>query len=287
MTIDFLSQPTFGKVRTWLSTSVLFSAIAVFSSSMLALAADSPTTPPAAPSGEPSQALSKMFSQEIRDTLNACATGGGVILTKGAGGDGSVLCKENKKSTKIPYNTYLTTFSDFVSAGFLVGFRSALQDDPQAKGSAAAIQDLFKSEAGEGLLKQVLTTALANTQAIASDSQESLDILVAEVLKRTQPILRDSAALDSLFGSPSEYKQIVEKFCTIPGMSVPKAQAAIPGITSIQLYASCIQASGLAKEITSVSPAKQGDPAKPIDPAKPEDSTKPSDPVKPEDSTKP
>jgi hypothetical protein len=271
--IHLSSQLTFANVQTWLRTSILATAIAATAWPLIGVAAETP-----APSVDSAKALSNMFSQDIRDTLNACIESGGVNLAQGAAKDGSVQCKDEKKRTKIPYETYLTTFSDFVSAGFLVGFKAALQDDPQAQKNATAIQELFRSDAGTGLLKQVLTTALTNTQAIAGDSPASLDILVAEVLKRTQPILKDSVALNNLFGSETENKQIVAKFCSTPGMSVQKAQTEIPGITSIQLYASCIQASGLAKEMVPAAKPSEPDktpgsstpaPSQPTDPAKP------------------
>jgi hypothetical protein len=42
---------------------------------------------------------------------------------------------------------------------------------------------------------------------------------------------------------------VVDNFCTAPGMSVDQAQQQTPGLTSIQLYAICVQESGMADEM--------------------------------------
>lgn len=217
--------------------------------------------------------LSKMFSLEIRNTLNACTENGGVNLAKTDAQGGFVVCSDGNQKNKVPYKTYLSTFSDFVSAGFLVGFQAALDNDPQSKASSQALQALFQSESGQGLLKDVLTSALSNTQAVASGSRESLDILVQEVLTRTRPILQDSEALEKLLGNDAQYQQIVTKFCTDPGMSVTQAQAEIPGVSNLQLYASCIKASGLTEDIKQEENAETNPTAPSSEPPKAQSSS--------------
>lgn len=207
--------------------------------------------PPSQPTKGPAtnQPLAQMFSDEIRLTLNACDDKGGVDLSSGASRDGSVICRRGDRRSLIPFREYLTTVSDFLSAAFLVGTRLALKESPQVKPD-----DLRKTMAtveGQNLLKQLLTTAATSSNpSLAQGSQRSVDVVVKEVLLRTKPFLQNPATLETLLGNPRQYTQVVQRFCMSPGMSVPEAQVAVPGLSAIQLYSICIQESDVSKKVT-------------------------------------
>ncbi|NJR40852.1 MAG: hypothetical protein HC781_20940 [Leptolyngbyaceae cyanobacterium CSU_1_4] len=58
--------------------------------------------------------------------------------------------------------------------------------------------------------------------------------------------------MTTLVGTTEQYGQVVSNFCSTPGMSITQAQQTIPGLSSIQLYAVCVQESGLAEELQQV-----------------------------------
>lgn len=200
--------------------------------------------------------LSQMFSEEISNILNVCAENGGVNLAKANAQDGSVVCIDGQEKAQIPYKSYLSTFSDFTSALFLLGIKVSLINEPNAPEISQRLRELLTTTDGQEKFKGILKSALLNSNG-AFRSGESLDILVAEVLTRTVPILKDSTALDQFLVGKDQDQQIVRQFCTKPGMSVSQAQAAITGVTSLQLYASCIKASGLTQDINNDASSKK------------------------------
>jgi hypothetical protein len=227
-----------------LSTTILIAA----SSSAIQAQPQQPAESPG------DQKLSKMFSKQIRKTLEACGEKGGVNLAAGADKDGSVICAAGDRNTSTAYQDYLATFSDFVSAGFLVGFRTALKSSPSTK--PEAISAKLSGTQGQALLKELLSTALATNQVFANYSAESKTLLLDEVLKRTQPTLQDPKAIEGLIGTSEQYAQAVKVFCNPPGTSASGAQAKVPGLSSVQLYSICIEAAGLSD--TVIQPSESG-----------------------------
>jgi hypothetical protein len=195
--------------------------------------------------------LSQMFSDSIRTTLNACLQEGGVDLGVGEDQDGSVICKKGDRTSSVVFKDYLITLADFLTAGFLVGLRSAIQENPQL--SPETLKTAFGSPEGQKLLKELLTTALSKNPFLTQASTQSLDVLVTQVLERTQPALENPDSLGTLLGTREQYAQVVNKFCLYPGLSVSQAQSEVPGMNSIQLYAICIQESGLAEAVLQKS----------------------------------
>ncbi|KGF72115.1 hypothetical protein DO97_12280 [Neosynechococcus sphagnicola sy1] len=213
--------------------------------SPVAVGANTPSTPN---SVSPGQRLSQMFSSEIQATLSACQDHGSVNLTVGADGDGSVVCGDGSRSSPIRYSDYFGTLSDFLAASFLIGFRTAFKTDPQAKPETFA--GLVSTAEGQKALKQLLTAALSDSKLVPQkNSSQSISVLVEGVMQRTLPILQNTSSLENLLGTSAQYAQVVSSFCTPPGMSINQAQTNLTGLSSIQIYAICIQESGFADEI--------------------------------------
>lgn len=207
--------------------------------------------------GEPSQAQPKpphstapqglvgMFSLDIQKTLNACAEQKLVNIAAGADGDGSVICGNEFRNSPVQFTDYINTSSDFLAAGFLVGFRSAYTSDssltPPEKAQMLA---LFLTSSGKTFLRQMLEQELAESQIVLKGSTRSLSLLVNDIMWRSLPVLKNQNQLENLLGTPNQYKLVVEKFCTSPGMPVAHAKT-VSKLSSVQLYAICIQEAGV------------------------------------------
>lgn len=190
------------------------------------------------------QRLDQMFSLDIQQTLNVCAEQKLVNIAAGSDVDGSVICGDGFRNSAVQFTNYMNISSDFLAAAFLVGFRTAYKNDrnltPQQQ---AEILALFSTPSGTTFIRQALEQNLVESNMISKGSTRSLSLLVNSILQRSLPILKNSNNLENLFGTPNQYKLVVEKFCTLPGISVPQAKM-LSKLNSIQLYAICIQESG-------------------------------------------
>lgn len=204
------------------------------------------TEPRPMPRSSAIQPLLQMFSPEIRATLNACANHGRVNLAAGASQDGWVICGDGSPELDITFNHYINTLSDILAASSLVGFHIALADNPQL--SSEMLAAFLANSQGTAVLQNAIEIAVAQNQLLSTSSPESVSLLSNAVIERLQIALRSPNSLDQLFGTDDQYAQVVEQFCTVPGLSISEAQSAIPGLSPIQLYAICIQESGLANQ---------------------------------------
>jgi len=202
------------------------------------------------------QDLNRMFSLDIQKTLNACTEQKLVNIAAGADGDGSVICGNGFRNSSVQFTNYMNTSSDFLAAGFLVGFLTAYKNDssltPPEKAQMLA---LFLTPSGKTFLRQMLEQELTESEIVVKGSTQSLSLLVNDIMQRSLPILKNQGRLENLLGTPNQYKLVVEKFCTSPGMSVAQAKTLMPGLSSIQLYSICIQESGIVVSIPKTQEA--------------------------------
>jgi hypothetical protein len=213
-----------------------------------AVAAEPPSTEPSQTVTSPAlQKLMTMFSAEIKTTLNACREQGGVNLAAGAQADGSVLCAQGEPKVAIPYDNYLSTVSDMATAVSLVGLKTVISGNPSI--SPEMVVTFLTSPNGTMMLKNAVQTAIARSSLIPTASPESITLLSEQIIGRLVPTLHSTNNLTNLVGTTEQYGQVVSNFCTTPGMSVAQAQQTIPGLSPIQLYAVCVQESGLAEEV--------------------------------------
>lgn len=191
--------------------------------------------------------LLNMFSPEIQSTINACWESGKVNLAAGASQDGSVTCADGSRDSAVPFADYVDTVSDILTASSLVGFRTVIETNPRV--SPEALVTFLSNPEGAEMLRDVIETAIAQSQLLPVDSSESATYLADEVISRMLPAVQSTGGLVDLLGTPDQYNQVVSRFCMSPGMSVDQAQESIPGLSSVQLYAICIQESGVTEEI--------------------------------------
>lgn len=226
----------------------------VFAGPIQSAAAAEPISTPADPlpaqNDEPApsvQRLVQMFSSDIQTTLQACWEEGRADLAAGAGPDGSLQCGNGEASSTIQYTDYIDTVSDIFVASSLVGFRTAIAADAQLNPQLLA--QFLQAPEGSALLQQAVQMAIQQSQLVSLNSAPSADLLTGEVMTRMVPVLTDPTQMETLLGTPEQYAQVVTSFCTAPGMSVSEAQSLVPDLTSIQLYAICVQESGIADDV--------------------------------------
>jgi hypothetical protein len=193
------------------------------------------------------QRLMEMFSPEIQAVLGACVASGGVDLDAGAAADGGVICADGATVAEVAYSEYVNTLSDLLAASGLVGFRTVLDANPQI--SPELIATYAASSQGSDMLRTAIEMGISQSQLLPSITAATSTVLVNEVLARLLPTLQDPAAFANLLGSSDQYQQVVNRFCTAPGMSVEQANTAIPGLSSLQLYSICVAESGIAEQV--------------------------------------
>lgn len=191
--------------------------------------------------------LSQMFSPQIQATINACQTRGKVNVIAGATSQGSVVCGDGSPEATVAYSNYIETVSDILAASSLVGFRAVLQADPRL--TPELLRTAFSSPEGVQLLRSAIQVAITQSDFLPATATESTTILADSVLERLRASLQDSSSLNTLLGTPDQYSSVVDQFCLAPGMSVEQAKTAVPELNSLQLYAICIQESGVASEV--------------------------------------
>ncbi|GAB4141038.1 MAG: hypothetical protein Fur0046_16890 [Cyanobacteria bacterium J069] len=192
------------------------------------------------------QRLGQMFSPEIQTTISACLEQGKVDVAAGPTDQGNVRCGDGSTASPVLYRDYLTTVSDVLTASSLVGFRTVLQAN--AGVSPAMLRTFLNSPQGESILRQAVQTAITQSELLPATATDSTNILTDAVIARLLPSLQDPTTLDTLLGTTEQYNQVVQEFCTAPGMSIEQAKSRLP-LNSLQLYAICIQESGVADEV--------------------------------------
>lgn len=241
-----LSQPSGLKKRiasiglSLVSIGTIGVGTAIFSRSIPAQATD-----PAAAieQSESAQRLAQMFSPEIQATLNACRERGQVNLAAGA--NGAVVCGDGTVQAEIPLQTYLNTTSDFLAASALLGLRQQMADTPQL--TPEQLYAILSTSEGKSMIRDVVIAALVQSGTIAANSDDAT-LLSNQVMDKLLPTMEQTNNLQTLLGTDAQYKQIVQSFCTAPGMSIEQAQQQT-ALSSVQLYAICIQESGLLNEM--------------------------------------
>lgn len=188
--------------------------------------------------------LSTMFSTEIQNTLYACFEHGRADLAV-ASPDGLLVCADGTRAD-VSQTAYINTVSDVFAASAMVGFQVAMQLYPQITPQMVTL--FLENPETVGVMRQMIETTVIQNAFLPGEATQSTAILVDAVMNRIQTTLQDETYLTNLLGTPDQYEQVVASFCTAPGMSVEEATAIVP-LDAIQLYAICIQESGLAGEM--------------------------------------
>ncbi|NJN86559.1 MAG: hypothetical protein HC881_09905 [Leptolyngbyaceae cyanobacterium SL_7_1] len=188
--------------------------------------------------------LSTMFSSDIQNTLYACFEHGRADLVLESP-DGLLVCADGTHAT-VTHRAYINTVSDVFAASAMVGFQVAMQLYPQITPQMVTL--FLENPETIGVMRQMIEATVIQNAFLPGEATQSTDILVDAVMNRIQTTLQDESYLLNLLGTPAQYEQVVASFCTAPGMSVEEATAIVP-LDSIQLYAICIQESGLAGEM--------------------------------------
>lgn len=199
-------------------------------------------------SSEAVQRLGQMFSPEIQRIVNACWERGKVNLASNAAPTAPLMCGDGSSEAQVSQQTYVDTLSDILAASSLIGFRAVMQSDPRL--TPEILRMFVGNSEGMGILRNTIQTAIAQSQLIAPSARASTDLLTDSVIQRLVPVLQDSSGITNLLGNQQQYRQVVQSFCTAPGMPVEQARSQVPGLNSLQLYAICIQESGVTREIT-------------------------------------
>ncbi|MDX2100465.1 MAG: hypothetical protein SFW36_22035, partial [Leptolyngbyaceae cyanobacterium bins.59] len=206
-----------------------------------------PAPKPAAVASQAIQGLMKLFSPEIQTTIGACFDRGKVNLGAGADEDGSVICGDGFRESPVAYNTYVETYSNVLAASALVAMRTALKSNPQVR--PELVIQAVNSSYGQQRLRREMRKVITESELVASNSPQSVNYLTDSILERVRPYVKTSRTFNNLLGNPDQYSQVVRNFCIPPGMAIDAAQTLVPNLAPVQLYAICIQNSGLAEEI--------------------------------------
>lgn len=199
------------------------------------------------PASAAMQRLTQMFSPEIQKTLNACRDKGQVNLAAGASSTGSVVCGDGATQADVPFQSYVGTISDILTASSLVGLHSVMQKD--ARVTPEMLATFLNSQQGSSVLRSAVEAAITRSGLVATNAPQSAAVLTEQVINRLMPTMQQTNNLQTLLGTDNQYRQVVQNFCTSPGMSVEQAQQQVPGLSPVQLYAICIQESGMANEM--------------------------------------
>ncbi len=198
------------------------------------------------------QKLARMFSSEIRTTLNACVRQGGVNLAAGADRDGSIICGNGWRNSPVKFTTYVNTLTDFETAGVLLGFQAGVKSSSNYKPELlTAFMNSFETS---GKLRQAVqgfvTIAVVKPGLLPKGSTQSASFLTDRILQRSRPFLQNSTKFENLTGTSDEYGVIAENFCAAPGMSTTQAKKLAPTLDPVQMYAICFQEAGIGDAIT-------------------------------------
>jgi len=189
--------------------------------------------------------LGSMFSPEIQTTVAACWEQGKVQLRSTVRPEEWVICRDGSVVEGVTYGTYLSTLADVMAASTLVGLRTAMETDPRL--TPQLLSTFVATDQGNQLLETIVQSAIVQSSLQPPNVPESSAILTEAVVDRLETNLQDPTRLNTLLGTPTQYSQTVNQFCTAPGMAVTDAQRQI-GLDPIQLYAVCINESGTARD---------------------------------------
>jgi hypothetical protein len=237
------STPKRSHFTRWSGWAIALSATASMGWAGVATAA----TPASLADSPAAQKLNKMFSPQIQQVLNSCSQQGSVNLSAGADKDGSVICANGERNSPVKFNDYVSTVSDFLSASFLVGVRAALNSYPGAQ--MDMVTSYLATSEGKASLQEALRNAIATSGLVPQNSQQSVTFLVNRVMQRSLPILQNTNKFTNLLGSTEQYRKVAKNFCTPPGMTVQQAKGLVPQLDPVQIYAICVQESGLSDEV--------------------------------------
>ncbi len=198
------------------------------------------------------QKLERMFSSDIKATLNACIKQRGVNLAAGADRDGSIICGNGWRKSPVKFTSYVNTLTDFETAGLLLGFQAGVKSSPNYK--PELLTTFMNSFEASGKLRQAVqsfvTVAVVKPGLLPKGSTQSASFLTDRILQRSRPFLQNSTKFENLLGTSDEYVAITNNFCAAPGMSAAQAKKLAPNLDSVQMYAICFQEAGIADEIT-------------------------------------
>ncbi len=192
--------------------------------------------------------FNQMFSPEIHTLMGACEQRGGVNLAAGADRDGSVICGDGWRKSPVKYADYFDTTTDFLGAALLIGVRSGLQANSTVK--PEVLNQLLGTPEWIQFMRDQVDQMIVQSHAVAKNSPKSIKLLSDRIMARILPILRDPAKLSNLMGTSEEYSKIAQNFCPSSGVSLKQAKSLTPNLNGVQIYAICLQESGLADEVT-------------------------------------
>lgn len=233
-------------MRSFLAVLVAFGSLSLTP----ALAATSPSSVTPSRSGteiaqdDSVERLNEMFSDEIQETVAACWEQEKVDLSMGASPEGWVVCGDGSVMEGISYEDYMETVGDVMVASTLTGMRVAVNDDPRLTPDVLAVFALTPE--GQQMMQSIVQSAILQSGLQSPNRPESTQILSDRVATGLLTNLSDPTRLGNLLGPMDQYSQVVDQFCTAPGMSVDNALQAFPQHDSVQLYSVCIHESGLA-----------------------------------------
>ncbi len=198
------------------------------------------------------QKLDRMFSSDIRTTLNSCVKQGGVNLAAGADRDGSIICGNGWRKSPVKFTSYVNTLTDFETAGLLLGFQAGVKSSPNYK--PELLTTFMNSFEASGKLRQAVqgfvTVAVVKPGILPKGSTQSASFLTDRILQRSRPFLQNSSKFENLLGTSDEYVAITNNFCTAPGMTTAQAKKLTPNLDSVQMFAICFQEAGIGDAIT-------------------------------------
>ena len=198
------------------------------------------------------QKLNRMFSSDIKVTLNACITQGGVNLAAGADRDGSVICGNGWRKSSVKFTTYVSTLTDSETAGFLLGVRVGVKSNPNYK--PELLTKIVNSLETSGKLRQFVQSFVVVTAVqpgfLPKGSTQSASFLTDRISQRSRPFLQNSTKFENLLGTSDEYTAITDNFCTAPGMTTTQAKKLAPNLDPVQMFAICFEEAGVSEAIT-------------------------------------
>lgn len=189
--------------------------------------------------------LSNMFAPEIRAVLNACAQHGQVDLAASRE-MATLVCGDGSTVADIVTSAYIDTVSDFLAASLLAGLHRTFQENPAV---SPLMLSSLTTDQGIGLLESILTYSLDRTQFLADHPHNSPEPLVSAVIEKLIPVFQTPQQFDMLLGDAAQTEQVIAEFCTAPGLSLEDAHTQFPDLSALQLYAICIDNSGLSQEV--------------------------------------
>lgn len=236
-------------MRSFVAVLVAFGSLSLTP----ALAATSPSSVTPSTSGtelaqdDSVERLNEMFSDEIQETVAACWEQEKVDLSVGASPEGWVVCGDGSVMEGISYEDYLAIVGDVMVASTLAGMRVAIVEDPRL--TPEILASFVTTAEGQQMMQSIVQSAILESGLQLPDRPASAQILSEWVATGLIDNLSNPTRLDNLLGPTEQYPEVVDQFCTAPGMSVDEALQAFPQHDSIQLYSVCIEESGLANTL--------------------------------------